>query len=143
LDGGINLGVSGGSPPYSYTWSNGQSSNDLTQISGGVYYVTITDSEGCQEVDTFQVDSQVNISENSQKHISLYPNPNDGHFNISIEKGKISTVQDAFGRNISFEVLERNAETLEVRLKPVAPGIYYIRINLENDHFETVRFEVF
>lgn len=143
LDGGINLGVSGGSPPYSYTWSNGQSSNDLTQISGGVYYVTITDSEGCQEVDTFQIDSQVSISENSLKQISLYPNPNDGHFNISIEKGKISTVQDVFGRNISFEVLERNAASSEVRLKPIAPGIYFIRIKLENNHFETVQFEVF
>ena len=85
----------------------------------------------------------MSISENSLKQISLYPNPNDGHFNISIEKGKISTVQDVFGRNISFEVLERNAASSEVRLKPIAPGIYFIRIKLENNHFETVQFEVF
>ncbi|MES2761972.1 MAG: T9SS type A sorting domain-containing protein [Bacteroidota bacterium] len=39
---------SGGMPPYTYLWSNGQNSQTLTAVSGGTYYTVIaTDANGC------------------------------------------------------------------------------------------------
>jgi hypothetical protein len=143
LDGGINLGVSGASPPYSYSWSSGQTTNDITQIAGGQYYVTITDSEGCIEIDTFQVDSQVSLTELSNEGENLYPNPNDGHFKLATENGTISDVIDTYGRSISFEVQKINSSIYEVRLSRSLPGIYYLRIVDENDRSNVIRFEVF
>ncbi len=45
--GGINLVVTGGVEPYTFLWSNGASSEDLTDIPSGTYTVTITDANGC------------------------------------------------------------------------------------------------
>jgi uncharacterized repeat protein (TIGR01451 family) len=50
-NGGIGtatVNVTGGNPPFSYLWSNGQSTNTATGLSSGVYEVTITDDvTGC------------------------------------------------------------------------------------------------
>lgn len=46
-DGSIDLGVTGGSAPFTYLWNGGQLSQDLTAISAGTYSVTVTDANGC------------------------------------------------------------------------------------------------
>ena len=48
--GTVNITVSGGVSPYSYLWSNGATTQDLTLMSAGTYFVTITDAVGCQLV---------------------------------------------------------------------------------------------
>ena len=42
--GSIDLSVSGGSGSYSYLWSNGTTTQDLTSLSAGTYSVTVTDN---------------------------------------------------------------------------------------------------
>jgi hypothetical protein len=43
----INLNVAGGTYPYTYLWSNGADTKNISNISIGTYTVTITDSKGC------------------------------------------------------------------------------------------------
>lgn len=48
-DGLINLSVSGGTPQYNYSWSSGQVSQDISDLPGGDYSVTVTDLYNCAE----------------------------------------------------------------------------------------------
>jgi len=46
-DGAIYVSVSGGTAPYSFDWSNGDTTEDVLNLSAGVYMGTITDANGC------------------------------------------------------------------------------------------------
>lgn len=54
-DGYINLNVTGGTPEYSFLWSNSETSQNLTNLDSGVYQVTVTDSNNCQISDLFEL----------------------------------------------------------------------------------------
>ncbi|MEO8589020.1 MAG: choice-of-anchor L domain-containing protein [Flavobacteriales bacterium] len=54
-DGSITLNVSGGTSPYTYSWSNGSSSSDLSGLAAGSYTVTVTDANGCSTSLTFEL----------------------------------------------------------------------------------------
>ncbi len=56
-DGQVNISVSGGISPYSYTWSNGSSVEDLSSVMNGTYSVTVSDANKCSASSSFTVDS--------------------------------------------------------------------------------------
>ncbi|MCS7085159.1 MAG: SprB repeat-containing protein, partial [Bacteroidia bacterium] len=45
-DGGVELTVVGGTPPYKYKWYNGATTKDLTGVPAGIYKVEVYDAEG-------------------------------------------------------------------------------------------------
>jgi hypothetical protein len=46
-DGSINVDVSSGTPPYIYSWSNGATSQDISNLSAGTFTVTVSDQHRC------------------------------------------------------------------------------------------------
>ena len=65
-DGAIAITASGGTPIYTYEWSNGPSTKDLAGIPAGNYTPTVTDSEGCtQTISAITVNEPSAISGNA------------------------------------------------------------------------------
>ena len=54
-DGAINLSVSGGTPGYTYAWSNSAITQDISGLASGCYVVTVTDGNGCIAEDSIKV----------------------------------------------------------------------------------------
>lgn len=60
-DGAINLSVNGGTPPYTFNWSSGQSTEDISGLVPGAYEVLVIDALGCESTNTFFVNSQLGL----------------------------------------------------------------------------------
>ena len=53
--GAIDITVSGGTPPYTYQWSNGAITEDIDELLEGNYEIIVTDSQECSESFTIEV----------------------------------------------------------------------------------------
>ena len=47
-DGEVNTDVTGGTAPYTYVWTGGKTTEDLTGLKMGTYILTVTDNAGCK-----------------------------------------------------------------------------------------------
>ncbi len=59
-DGSIDLVVHGGTPPFSFYWDTGDTSEDLDSLSVGYYCVTVTDFNSCTYNSCYNVDVNSN-----------------------------------------------------------------------------------
>jgi gliding motility-associated-like protein len=83
-DGSISINPSGGNPGYSYSWSNSSSSSTNAQLTPGNYLLTVTDSKGCNVLDTFilayrthlTVDAGTNDTIDLGQSVTLTATPN-------------------------------------------------------------------
>jgi len=85
----INLGVNGGTAPYSYTWSNGSATKDLAGITAGLYVNTILDANGCSSTISFNIQqpaSPLTVSTENIQMVSCYGN-NNGEISLIIQGG--------------------------------------------------------
>ena len=54
-DAAIDISPYYGTPPYAFLWSNGQTTENISNLQAGTYYLTINDAAGDTIIDTFQI----------------------------------------------------------------------------------------
>ncbi|MGB5943846.1 MAG: T9SS type A sorting domain-containing protein [Leeuwenhoekiella sp.] len=54
-DGTIDLSVTGGFEPYTFTWNTTATSKDIKGLTAGTYSVTVTDANGCTATESIEV----------------------------------------------------------------------------------------
>ncbi|MBK6995750.1 MAG: SprB repeat-containing protein [Lewinellaceae bacterium] len=66
-NGSINASVIGGVSPYTFEWSNGETTEDIINIPAGNYILTVTDGNGCTDalsVDVANLNSNFSLNAN-------------------------------------------------------------------------------
>lgn len=87
-DGSIDISVSGGVTPYLYNWSNGETTEDLSNLSANFYTLTISDDNGCSKENTYSIENPGAPIITVDNTTSVTCNGDaDGAINISISGG--------------------------------------------------------
>ena len=86
-DGSATVNAAGGTPPYTYAWSNGASTTSINNLASGTYTVTITDANACQVVaSTTIADAPAIIVSLTQTDPTCFDS-NDGTISASVSGG--------------------------------------------------------
>ncbi len=82
--GAIDVTVTGGAPPYDYSWSNGAITEDITDLAADIYTLILTDDRGCTDTLEAMVGGVgIQTMPGSGDNIRIVPNPNAGKFYVS------------------------------------------------------------
>ena len=87
-NGSIDLTVTGGTAPYTYSWSSGQAQADIQDLTAGSYTVTVTDGNGCVSTETISIAepaAALSIA-NVVTNISCF-GANNGSVNLTVSGG--------------------------------------------------------
>jgi hypothetical protein len=124
----LDLFVQGGTAPYAFDWSTGNTSEDLFDITTeGAYNVTITDDNGCQvNVDTYVATALAGIEE-VESTFTLYPNPNNGNGTITWNNADVKeiTIVNAAGQVVdNQEIVNQTSATFN----GLTAGMYVAKV---------------
>ncbi|MFM7767249.1 MAG: hypothetical protein ACKO9S_05235, partial [Bacteroidota bacterium] len=87
-NGDASISVQGGVSPYSYSWSNGAVSSNITNLTAGTYSISVTDANGCTMLQNANVSNIAgpNIVSTASTNNTCYQS-NNGTANIQISSG--------------------------------------------------------
>lgn len=127
-DGSVFLFVNSGTAPYTYHWNNNATTQNLNNITAGVYCVTVTDANGCTKSTCATVTYFNGLSEIYFSAIKIFPNPANNEIEIDLGGINLNSINlfDETGRKIAatFSALNNN---IFFDLKNVAAGVYFLQ----------------
>jgi len=133
-DGAVDITVNGGTPPYSYSWSNSSTAADLTNLSVGTYTISVTDGHACTTSNVFTVNNALGVANlnNINGQILVYPNPANEKVLVEsngliIQKLKVMNVLG----QVVFETEPKNLK-FEINTTAFEQGAYFIQVYIEN-----------
>lgn len=139
-DGTAFVNAAGGTPPYSYAWNNGDTTQAINGLTTGTYSVVVTDASGCSATVNVTVQdftSNTNGIE-SLTTFDILPNPNNGQFAIRLDFEEITKLQVKIVDMVGQVIFENNVTEsnlyLPIDLGNQAPGVYFIYLQTETGH---------
>lgn len=121
-DGSINLNISGGTPGYAFSWSNGQSSEDIEDLCAGTYSVTVTDANGCTVIIQTTVEEPPALDLTLSSTDETAEDANDG-----------TATAEVTGGTGGYEyVWDTNPAQTTAAISGLAPGTYCVTVTDAN-----------
>ena len=119
--GSINLTVSGGQAPYTFAWSNGATTEDISNLTAGTYKVVVTENKGCKDSLTITITEPSTVLSSSVSVTNATCNgSSNGAVNLSVSGG-----------TPSYTYLWSNASATE-DLSGIVAGTYNVTITDAN-----------
>ncbi len=126
-DGTASVMANGGTTPYSYLWSNGDTVANISNLCANTFSVTVTDGMGCASAASVIITEPNGIAKVPQDFgINIFPNPNNGQFIIRSQNlGKLK-IYNVTGEIVYSKLLVTYNEQLATNFPP---GIYFVEIS--------------
>jgi hypothetical protein len=124
----INLAVSGGTPGYTYLWSDGNPSQNRTGLAPGTYSVTVTDANNCMQVlsgiQVAQPSAALNLSE-THVNVTCFGG-STGSINLTVSGGTPFTTGDPYQYAWTKTGSSYNASSEDI--SSLTAGIYNVTV---------------
>lgn len=132
--GSIDLTVSGGTAPYTYTWSNSATTQDINGLNNGLYTVTVTDDVGCSQILNINLGA-IGIEENNDLLVEIMPNPSHDKVMIKMNQWNTATnveIIDLNGKMHLSTQKQTSESSIEVDITNLVNGIYFVKVIQNN-----------
>jgi hypothetical protein len=149
----VDVTVEGGVAPYTYSWNNGTTTQDITEAATGFYEVLITDANGCivsanATVNAAGVTEAINgqytvvegaddegteienaaVTEIEATTMNVYPNPATENATVIWENGTVQSIELVNMAGQVIQTIEVNAFNNKAELTAVAQGDYLVKM---------------
>ncbi|GEM_PF-4068788 len=119
-DGSAEIEVSGGLQPYSFEWSDGSSDQNLSDALAGMYNVTVTDANGCDQTLAVEVGSNSGSLDVNLDPVDAACGEDDG-----------SILATPTGGQAPFEYEWSDGSTSD-EITDLSPGVYTVTVTDDN-----------
>ena len=128
--------ATGGTSPYTYLWSNGQTTATATVLPTGDYSVVVTDANGCTAMASVSVVSGIGEIA-ALDAFSISPNPASGLFSVKMALSSIENVEvnilDVTGRVVASAADNTSGREFRFDLSSRPAGVYLVKLTVGGD----------
>ncbi len=140
--GAIQITPAGGTGPYTYVWSHGPTSEDVSNLPADTYTVTVTDQNGCDETESYvitepapiaiggAIDTEVDCNAGNNGAISVNPSGGTGPYTVLWSTGSSATALNGLsGGTYSVTVTDDNLCTADTAITLVNPAPVFAQLD--------------
>lgn len=125
--------TTGGTPPYTWQWSNGDMTQTIENLNSGNYVVTVADANDCSTTTGFLLTGTTGPSAESSDW-TAFPNPTNGAIVLrrTATHPSMATrvvVYDAYGRQLQTILIPLLATEVPIDLSDLPTGTYWLRMH--------------
>ncbi len=108
--------IQGGSAPYSYLWSNGKTTQEITNVPAGTYVVTVTSNEGCIAIDSTTIGQPNTLSVTITGNSIVCGNSHNAILTANVNYG-----------TAPYSYVWNNGDTTKT-INNLGPGVYKVTV---------------
>ncbi len=142
MDGSIDVSVTGGTLPYTYSWSgpNGYtaSTEDISQLELGVYNLVVTDDRGCDGMFEVEVEAVTRVYQPDWLgKVQVWPNPAQDQLHLSFPTEINGLVRlelyDILDRRLTDQLINPQRSQTDITLRGLAPGMLILHLHWKGE----------
>lgn len=137
--GSIDLNITSGNAPFSFSWSHGVATEDTDNLGAGIYEITATDNNACTWIDTIEIIEPSAIELTVDENVVTCFGGSDGSLSIDVSGGvepyqilweggeTTSTLSNLMADNYNISITDaNNCQVLQTITLGENPPIEYL-----------------